>query len=83
MPRHRPQMSTVGPKVMKALELILIGGEIIKRINIPKNLKLKVLDSVNTLCEMVNLTEADIIVSGGRGLGDPKNFKLIEELAWF
>lgn len=30
---------------------------------------------------MVNLTEADIIVSGGRGLGDPKNFILVEELA--
>jgi electron transfer flavoprotein alpha subunit len=29
----------------------------------------------------VNLTEADIIVSGGRGLGDPKHFALIEELA--
>jgi len=82
-PEHRPQMSTVRPKVMKALEPdINRGGEIIKPdINIPKNLKLKVLDSVNTLCEMVNLTEADIIVSGGRGLGDPKNFKLIEELA--
>ena len=30
---------------------------------------------------MVNLTEADIIVSGGRGMGDPKNFVLLSELA--
>ena len=30
---------------------------------------------------MVNLTEADIIVSAGRGIGDPKNLKLVEELA--
>src|SRR5690606_21755534 len=32
-------------------------------------------------CEKVSLTEADIVVSGGRGLGDPKNFALVEELA--
>ncbi|MGB4648867.1 MAG: electron transfer flavoprotein subunit alpha/FixB family protein, partial [Acetivibrionales bacterium] len=41
----------------------------------------KVLETVTTLCEKVNLTEADIIVSGGRGLGDPGNFALVEELA--
>jgi len=29
----------------------------------------------------VNLAEADIIVSGGRGLGKPENFRLVEELA--
>ena len=34
-----------------------------------------------TLVELVNLTEADIIVSGGRGVGDPKNFSIIEEFA--
>jgi electron transfer flavoprotein alpha subunit len=31
--------------------------------------------------DTVNLAEADFIVSGGRGLKDPKNFALIEELA--
>jgi electron transfer flavoprotein alpha subunit len=36
---------------------------------------------VEEIEKTVNLTEADIIVSGGRGLGDPKNFALIEELA--
>jgi electron transfer flavoprotein alpha subunit len=68
---------------MKSLELDETRtGEIIRpNVKIPDNVQLKVLESVNTLCEMVNLTEADIIVSGGRGLGDPKNFKLIEDLA--
>jgi len=82
-PDRRPQMSTVRPKVMKALEFDSTrSGKVIKpEVTILENLKLKVLDSVSTLCEMVNLAEADIIVSGGRGLGDPKNFKLIEELA--
>lgn len=82
-PNHRPQMSTVRPKVMKALEQDTSRtGEIIRpEIIIPEDVKVKVTDIVSTLCEKVNLTEADIIVSGGRGLGDPKNFALVEELA--
>ncbi len=82
-PNHRPQMSTVRPKVMKAPEPDLSrNGEIVKPdVVIPEDVKVKVIDAVSTLCEKVNLTEADIIVSGGRGLGDPKNFVLVEELA--
>jgi electron transfer flavoprotein alpha subunit len=82
-PNHRPQMSTVRPKVMKPLEANPSrNGEIIKpQVSIPENLKVKVLDVVSNLCEMVNLTDADIIVSAGRGIGDPKNIKLVEELA--
>jgi len=82
-PNHRPQMSTVRPKVMKALEPDMSrNGEIIRPgIVIPEDVKVKVTDIVTTLCETVNLTEADIIVSGGRGMGDPKNFALVEELA--
>lgn len=82
-PNHRPQMSTVRPKVMKALEpdATRTGGVIRPDVAIPADLKVKVLDVVQTLCEKVNLTEADIIVSGGRGMGEPKNFALIQELA--
>lgn len=82
-PNHRPQMSTVRPKVMKALSQDLQrNGEIIRPdVSIPENVRIKVKDVVSDLVEMVNLTEADIIVSGGRGLGDPKNFALVEELA--
>jgi electron transfer flavoprotein alpha subunit len=82
-PNHRPQMSTVRPKVMKAFEPdpSRIGEIIRPEVVIPDNVKVKVVDVVSTLCEKVNLTEADIIVSGGRGLGDPKNFALVQELA--
>ena len=82
-PNHRPQMSTVRPKVMKALEPDSArNGEIIRPdVVMPDDVKVKVLDIVTTLCETVNLTEADIIVSGGRGMADPKNFVLVEELA--
>ena len=82
-PNHRPQMSTVRPKVMKPLEQDLTRtGEVIRpEVLMPEEVKIVVKDVVNNLCEMVNLTEADIIVSGGRGLGDPKNFSVIEDLA--
>ena len=82
-PNHRPQMSTVRPKVMKALEPDFTrSGNIIKPdVKVPENLDTKVVDVVSSLTQMVNLTEADIIVSGGRGLGDPKNFCLLKELA--
>ncbi len=82
-PNHRPQMSTVRPKVMKALEPDSSRtGQIINAdVKIPQNLKTKVIDVVSELCETVNLTEADVIVAGGRGMSDPKNFKLLEELA--
>ena len=57
-------------------------GEIIRPVvDIPLDTRVNVLETVTTLCEKVNLTEADIIVSGGRGLGDPGNFALVEELA--
>jgi electron transfer flavoprotein alpha subunit len=57
-------------------------GEIIRPdVTIPENVRIKVKEVVSNLVEMVNLTEADVIVSGGRGIGDPKNFALIEELA--
>ena len=43
--------------------------------------KIEFLEFVEDHTQTVNLVEADYIVSGGRGLEDPKNFALIEELA--
>lgn len=82
-PNRRPQMATVRPKVMKAIEpdYARTGSIIRPDVKLPVQLATKVVDVVSNLTQMVNLTEADIIVSGGRGLGDPKNFSLLEELA--
>jgi electron transfer flavoprotein alpha subunit len=82
-PSHRPQMATVRPKVMKAMpqDLTRTGQIIRPDLNIPQAVKTKVLDRVKTMTEKVNLTDADIIVSGGRGMCEAKNFALIEELA--
>lgn len=82
-PNYRPQMATVRPKVMKALgpDPARAGKIIRPDVTIPKDVRTKVVETVSNVTEMVNLAEADVIVSGGRGMGDPKNFALLEELA--
>lgn len=83
-PDERPQMATVRHKVMKkATYDTNRKGEVIKKDidGYGVNLRTKVLEVVEEIGETVNIAEADVIVSGGRGLQEPKNFKLIEELA--
>ncbi|MCK4912321.1 MAG: electron transfer flavoprotein subunit alpha [Candidatus Omnitrophica bacterium] len=83
-PNHRPQMATVRHKVMPEASIdVLRTGETIKE-SFDENLqdkRIKFLDFIKEAISTVNLSEADIIVSGGRGLGEGKNFSLIEELA--
>ena len=80
----RPQMSTVRPRVFKKVKPDKgVKGQIIKvdfnREAITSRTRL--IDFVEDLTEKIKLEDADIIVSGGRGLGKPENFGLIEELA--
>jgi electron transfer flavoprotein alpha subunit len=80
---HRPQMATVRHKVMDpAGKVEQPSGKIVEfpHISIPPS-QLEFLDFVEEKTNTVNLVEADVIVSGGRGIRDPKNFDLIEKLA--
>jgi len=80
----RPQMATIRPRVFKKKTPDANRqGEIIKVDFARERLtsRTKLLHFVEDLTEKVKIEEADIIVSGGRGLGKPENFKLIEELA--
>jgi electron transfer flavoprotein alpha subunit len=58
------------------------AGKVIElnHIPVPKS-RLEFLEFVEEKTSTVNLVEADVIVSGGRGIKDPKNFELIERLA--
>jgi electron transfer flavoprotein alpha subunit/NAD-dependent dihydropyrimidine dehydrogenase PreA subunit len=79
---HRPQMATVRYKVMKRAEKQLgrRGELVFKDVGEAVTDRTRIL-SVSTESEDVSLTEAQIIVSGGKGLGSPDGFKLLEELA--
>jgi len=82
-PNNRPQMATVRPRVMKRGQYD--EGRTGKIIDIKADSissRTRVLDTIKEVSELtVNLQEADIIVSGGRGLGTPNGFGLLKELA--
>lgn len=83
-PDHRPQMGTVRPGVFKK-EAIGVKDDIDivdEDIKFEGEARTKILDFIpRDEGDEVDLEGAEFIVSGGRGLGDPKNFKLIEDLA--
>ncbi len=83
-PNHRPQMATVRHKVFTATpyDKQRKGQIISEKFNDEiLSTQVKLLDIVEELESTVNLSEADIIVSGGRGMKGPENFPLLEELA--
>jgi electron transfer flavoprotein alpha subunit len=84
IPNHRPQMSTVRPGVMEKPQRVAgKKGELIQLSVAFKDgdIRTKVLEIVKGLTEKVSLTDAKVIVSGGRGLGTPDGFTLIKQLA--
>ena len=84
-PNTRPQIGTVRPGVFKKAEPDFNRtGEIIEEnIETPAaDIRTKLLEVVKeTAGELVNLEEAEIIVSGGRGLGKAENFSYVRDLA--
>lgn len=83
-PEHRPQMGTVRPSVFKKPvldyskkgELIRVASKIKQ-----EDMRTKLIDMIHVCTVSCNLEEAEIIVSGGRGMCKPENFSLVEDLA--
>jgi electron transfer flavoprotein alpha subunit len=83
-PNHRPQMSTVRPGVMeKAVYTPGKKGEVIALSHTFQegDIRTKVIDIVKTVKEMISLTDAEVIVAGGMGLGKAEGFSLLKNLA--
>lgn len=83
-PNHRPQMATVRPGVFKknAPDANRTGAILREELHIPaEQVRVRLVERVKEVAEAVNLEEAEIIVSGGRGLKSADGFALIRDLA--
>ena len=83
-PDHRPQIGTVRPGVFKKSDPTEGKADVIREdIHVaPDQIRTKLLESIKEAAgEMVDLEGAEIIVSGGRGVGGPEGFAPVKELA--
>lgn len=82
-PDHRPQIGTVRPGVFKPPTPTEPHASIItEHIELPKNcIRTQVLKVINATGPIVDLEGVEVIVSGGRGMGGPEGFALLQTLA--
>lgn len=83
-PLHRPQMATVRPGVMQKLEKNENAKAVIEEVKVdftPNANYVDIMDIVKSVANIVDIMDAKILVSGGRGLGGPENFGMLEDLA--
>lgn len=83
-PDFRPQMATVRPGVMQKREREAGRTAVIEEFNpgfTPDNKYVEILEVVKSVVDTVDIMDAKILVSGGRGVGSAENFKLLEDLA--
>lgn len=82
-PDHRPQMATVRPGVFEKLPL----GEndaTVENVEIKCNsndIRTKIVEIIKEHKDIVDISEANVLVAGGRGIGSEENFKMLKELA--
>lgn len=83
-PDNRPQMATVRPGVMQKIEPNEAAKANVIEFNLAleeNNCYVEILDVVKAVSNTVDIQEAKILVSGGRGVGSKENFKLLQDLA--
>lgn len=83
-PYNRPQMATVRPGVMQKIAPIDGAKANVVEYNpgfTPDSKYVEILEVVKSVAETVDISEAKILVSGGRGVGSAENFRLLDELA--
>ena len=83
-PDNRPQMATVRPGVMQKIDRIDGAKAEVTLFNpgfTPDNKYVEILEIVKSVKDTVDIMDAKILVSGGRGVGSAENFKILQELA--
>ena len=81
---HRPQMATVRPGVMQRISPIEgascpVEPFAVKGLAEGKNVE--ILEVIKKIIEKMDIQDAKVLVSGGRGIGGPENFAMLEKLA--
>ena len=83
-PDNRPQMATVRPGVMQKIEPIVGAKANVIEYNpgfTPNDRYVEIKEIVKAVSDTVDIMDAKILVSGGRGVGSAENFKILEDLA--
>lgn len=82
-PDNRPQMATVRPGVMQKIDPIEGAKAEVIEFNpgfTPNDKYVEILDVVKSVSDVVDIMDAKILVSGGRGVGE-EGFAMLRELA--
>ena len=77
---HRPQMATVRPGVMKAAEIDAARTgevEVLEMVFDDDDKSIELIEVLREEREIADITEAKVLVSGGRGVGDAEGFNTI------
>jgi electron transfer flavoprotein alpha subunit len=83
----RPQMATVRPGVMQRVPSpkdnpdVVKNAEFFKVPDLKKSMNVEILDMVKKVSERMDILDAKVLCSGGRGMGGPEHFTLLETLA--
>lgn len=83
-PEFRPQMATVRPGVMQKAPKVEGAKAVVTEYNpgfVKNNKYVDILEVVKAVTNTVDIMDAKILVSGGRGVGSAENFKILDELA--
>ena len=83
-PEFRPQMATVRPGVMQKAPKVEGAKANVIEFNpgfTPDNKYVEIMEVVKAVSDTVDIMDAKILVSGGRGVGSPENFQILQDLA--
>ena len=83
-PDFRPQMATVRPGVMQKAPKVEGAKANVIEFNpgfTPDNKYVEIMEVVKAVSDTVDIMDAKILVSGGRGVGSPENFQILQDLA--